>query len=163
MIGTQATQSQKYLVGVVKGAPGTSVSDTFHNYDMISIHHSPVISSALWIIQLFAAIISLIARFMGPTWGSPGADRTQVGPMLALWTLLSGYKYIDYWMYRKQSPLRGSQLYFGCSSIVIATKFNIWHYIYKQFCFVLFRCDNVISFQCISTWLLIAPMPIKLA
>ena len=34
--------------------------------------------------------ISLIARFMGPTWGSPGADRTQLGPMWATWTLLSG-------------------------------------------------------------------------
>ena len=31
-----------------------------------------------------------IARFMGPTWGPSGADRTQVGPMLAPWTLLSG-------------------------------------------------------------------------
>ena len=31
-----------------------------------------------------------IARFMGPTWGPPGDDRTQVGPMLAPWTLLSG-------------------------------------------------------------------------
>ena len=27
---------------------------------------------------------------MGPTWGPSGADRTQVGPMLAQWTLLSG-------------------------------------------------------------------------
>ena len=33
---------------------------------------------------------SLIARFLGPTWGPSGADRTQVGPMLAPWTLLSG-------------------------------------------------------------------------
>ena len=33
---------------------------------------------------------SLIARFMGTTWGPSGADRTQVGPMLAPWTLLSG-------------------------------------------------------------------------
>ena len=32
---------------------------------------------------------SLIARFMGPTWGPSGADRTQVGPMLAPRTLLS--------------------------------------------------------------------------
>ena len=32
---------------------------------------------------------SLIAKFMGPTWGPPGADRTQMGPMLATWTLLS--------------------------------------------------------------------------
>ena len=33
---------------------------------------------------------ALIARFMGPTWGPSGADRTQVGPMLAPWTSLSG-------------------------------------------------------------------------
>ena len=34
--------------------------------------------------------LSLIIRFVGPTWGPSGADRTQVGPMLAPWTLLSG-------------------------------------------------------------------------
>ena len=33
---------------------------------------------------------TLIARFMGTTWGPSGADRTQVGPTLAPWTLLSG-------------------------------------------------------------------------
>ena len=33
---------------------------------------------------------SQIAKFMGPTWGPPGSCRTQVGPMLAPWTLLSG-------------------------------------------------------------------------
>ena len=33
---------------------------------------------------------TLIARFVGPTWGPSVADRTQVGPMLAPWTLLSG-------------------------------------------------------------------------
>ena len=27
---------------------------------------------------------------MGPTWDPPGADRTQVGPMLAPWTMLFG-------------------------------------------------------------------------
>ena len=30
---------------------------------------------------------------MGPTWGPTGTDRTQVGPMLAPWTLLSGTVY----------------------------------------------------------------------
>ena len=35
-------------------------------------------------------IAILIARFMGPKWGLSQADRTQVGPMLAPWTLLSG-------------------------------------------------------------------------
>ena len=31
-----------------------------------------------------------IAKFMGPPWGPPGSCRSQVGPMLAPWTLLSG-------------------------------------------------------------------------
>ena len=35
-------------------------------------------------------MLSLIARFIGPIWGPSGANRTQVGPMLAPWTLLSG-------------------------------------------------------------------------
>ena len=30
------------------------------------------------------------SKVHGPTWGPSGADRTQVGPMLAPWTLLSG-------------------------------------------------------------------------
>ena len=32
----------------------------------------------------------MLLRPVGPTWGPSGADRTQVGPMLATWTLLSG-------------------------------------------------------------------------
>ena len=31
-----------------------------------------------------------IAKLIGPTWGPSGAVRTQVGPMFAPWTLLSG-------------------------------------------------------------------------
>ena len=42
------------------------------------------------------ATLSMIARFMGPTWGPSGADGTQVGPMLAPWTLLSGFMYTIY-------------------------------------------------------------------
>ena len=34
---------------------------------------------------------ALIARYMGPTWGPPGSCRSQVGPMLAPWALLSGW------------------------------------------------------------------------
>ena len=32
---------------------------------------------------------------MEPTWGPSGADRTQVGPMMAPWTLLSGVYTVD--------------------------------------------------------------------
>ena len=35
------------------------------------------------LITAMCDLISLIARFMGPTWGPSGADRTQEGPMLA--------------------------------------------------------------------------------
>ena len=38
-------------------------------------------------------LVSLIVSFMGPTWGQSGADRTQVGSMLAPWTLLSGVSF----------------------------------------------------------------------
>ena len=41
-------------------------------------------------VHLSYADISLRARFIGPTRGPSGADRTQVGPMWAPWTLLSG-------------------------------------------------------------------------
>ena len=40
---------------------------------------------------------------MEPTWGPSGADRTQLGPMLAQWTLLSG-------MCQNQSRMVGTQL-----------------------------------------------------
>ena len=40
-------------------------------------------------------LVSLIVSLMGPTWGQSGADRTQVGSMLAPWTLLSGRKQRD--------------------------------------------------------------------
>ena len=39
---------------------------------------------------LYSIATLLIARFMGPTWGPPEAEKTQVDPMLAPWILLSG-------------------------------------------------------------------------
>ena len=44
-------------------------------------------------VKWVSVVRTLIARFMGPTWGPSEADRTQVGPMLAPWTLLSGKSY----------------------------------------------------------------------
>ena len=43
-----------------------------------------------WNHWLLHAETTLITRFLGPTWGPSGADSTQVGPILAPWTLLSG-------------------------------------------------------------------------
>ena len=52
------------------------------------------IKCALFMLTTYVSVTTvhtLITRFMEPTWGPSGADRTQVGPMLAPWTLLSGY------------------------------------------------------------------------
>ena len=49
----------------------------------------------IMLLLMMYGIYTLIARFMGPTWGPSGADRTQVGPMLAPWTLLSGYCWLS--------------------------------------------------------------------
>ena len=56
-----------------------------------------------WFIHVYFAqyVLSLIARFMGPTWGPTGIDRTQVGPMLAQWTLLSGMCHMFSWIQLK--------------------------------------------------------------
>ena len=48
--------------------------------------HSGELSGVLTCMQ----VATLIVKFMVTTWGPSGADRTQVGPMLAPWTLLSG-------------------------------------------------------------------------
>ena len=40
--------------------------------------------------DMWRCMLSLLVRFMGPTWGPPGPCRPQMGPMLAPWTFLSG-------------------------------------------------------------------------
>ena len=45
---------------------------------------------------------SLIARFMGPIWSPSEADRTQMGPMWAPWTLLSGVSPTAYGVIKPQ-------------------------------------------------------------
>ena len=47
-------------------------------------------------------IITQIARFMGPTWGPPGSCRTQMGPMIAPWTLL--LRYSDWKVMGEEAP-----------------------------------------------------------
>ena len=63
------------------------------SYMIYLLYLSGVARFHLMAIPMFttaASVPFLIARFMGPTWGPSGADRTQMGPMLAPWTLLSG-------------------------------------------------------------------------
>ena len=67
-----------------------------------NVSHISYPSCAAWfhrcssLVQLFGRYLETLlqtsprAKFMGPTQGPSGADRTQVGLMLAPWTLLSG-------------------------------------------------------------------------
>ena len=70
--------------------------------------YKTVVSTLLMHWWFWSLVLTLIARFIGPIWGPSGADRTQVGPMLAPWTLLSGkpliylmkfggYKMLPWW------------------------------------------------------------------
>ena len=65
---------------------------------------SRLVTSYLWPLSWTALASNLlhnvtkatqIARVMGPTWGSPGSCRPQMGPILAPWTLLSGNTLCD--------------------------------------------------------------------
>ena len=63
------------------------------SYTYIILPHSDIRRRALGIsdslsVRMFVGLPALIARFMGPTWGPSGADRSQVGPVLVPWTLL---------------------------------------------------------------------------
>ena len=57
---------------------------------------------------------TLIARLMGPSWGPSGADRTQVGPMLAPWPLLSG------------TVFRFPMVHQGVKNFVLAQVLKFW-------------------------------------
>ena len=61
-----------------------------HHPGKTSVYSNITVTDFLTQVPGIMMNLSLIARFMGPTWGPSGADRTQVGPMLAPWTLLSG-------------------------------------------------------------------------
>ena len=76
---------------VYQCAAGSYVSPLFYNwfsYAHLLISHPSITDNAI----TFKEQDTLIARFMGQTWGPSGADRTQVGPMFAPWTLLSSSK-----------------------------------------------------------------------
>ena len=112
LMSTAVYLSSSYFVGVI--------NNRCHNlcvFFAINIHwEAPFCVYLLWMVQnfvlgdnfttliamlsnisnstnelLLSSKTSQIAKFMGPTWGPPGSCRPQMGPMLAPWTLLSGF------------------------------------------------------------------------
>ena len=68
-------------------------------------------------------ITAQIARFMGPTWGSPGSSRRQMGPMLAPWILLSGWWTYDF-PSAKEATLVNVDNYIISKIQIIITKYS---------------------------------------
>ena len=71
----------------------------------------PDIPNDAKVVKIFNAFMMIkgsmntqIARFVGPTWDPPESCRPQMGPMLAPWTLLSG------WLYKRQGVVDSGDL-----------------------------------------------------
>ena len=100
-----------------------------------------------------------VARFMGPTWGPSGADRTQVGPMLAPWTLLSGNENtssLNYWNPRvvimptllpmvAPTAFITSHAFIDVNVGIKSSRFSviISTEMFRRFCYILFCCRYV--------------------
>ena len=95
-----------------------SYSNRHQNQMLCDMTHQP---SWCWI-YMRKLKNTLIVRFMGPTWGPPGDDRTQVGPMLAPWTLLSGY-------IENNACTRVTNCFSAHESVILVFIFLSWHWI----------------------------------
>ena len=93
----------------------------------------------VWILTfiLLLSLQSLIARFMGPTWGPSGADRTQVGPMLAPWTLVS--EVISWWNWPCYNGVQLCNVHFTFDPFYVSDLINSKQFDYetKSIVFVL--------------------------
>ena len=63
---------------------------------------------------LYRTIYTQIARFMGQTWGPSGSCRSQLGPMLDPWTLLSGLIVSVHWTWQAIIVYRVNNSPHGC-------------------------------------------------
>ena len=70
---------------------------------------------------MWQTMVTQIAKFIGPTWGPPGSNRPQMGPMLAPWTLLSRHIWLCgingflsplsmYWKYISHRMVQNSKM-----------------------------------------------------
>ena len=100
-IRTWTLQKQGYLIifgGCALWRCGIKYTKKIdHKYEIIVCYfcalclYAPLSVRSHNSIVLCSMCISQIIKFMGPTWGPPGSWRSQMGCMLAPWTLLSGW------------------------------------------------------------------------
>ena len=77
-------------------ASAAMVLTLFSQNYLASAHAGFIMKQIMWwVTELTDSVKNITQEFaMGPTWGPPGSWRPQMGPMLAPWTLLSGWWYI---------------------------------------------------------------------
>ena len=87
-----------FVKGALEFNTFRSEQNGHHHEDGILLCDSVIENCCIWLkfrysslLKILFTAITLIAGFMGPTWGPSGADRAQMGPMLAPWPLLSGH------------------------------------------------------------------------
>ena len=82
------------VTGLCAGnSPGTAqMASNEENGSIWWRHHEQngCVDKNMLLVNFRIGMTTLRARFMGPTWGPSGTDRTHVSPMWAPWTLLSG-------------------------------------------------------------------------
>ena len=72
-----------------------------YSVDLPVIYHTVYVLMSNWYIfhlmlifnKIIFWLLPQITKFMGPIWGPPGSCRPQMGPMLAPWSMLSGYSF----------------------------------------------------------------------
>ena len=104
---------------------------------------------------MFVCLHAQIAKFMGPTWGPSGTCRPQMGPILAPWTLLSGWYYFYLVCYSILSLCLIRVYFTGAMDIVAYHNYSHYSdisknigYCEKGICRVLFDC--IIYLECQS-------------
>ena len=101
------------------------VPKTFSGYLLCIIYiHGYVYTFFFYHFACSFTAIPLIACFIEPAWGPSGVDRTQVGPMLAPGTLLSGS-----WSIRTQN--------FSVSDDIVASMYYMYSWLYIHLFFKL--------------------------
>ena len=82
-------------------------------------------------------IVSQIAKLRGTTWGPPGSYRPQMGPMLALWILLSGCVFWSLRILNRSGRIADHRAQKLCQ---IGLRGNI----HNCLCFVIFLIQNLV-------------------
>ena len=99
---------------------------------------------------------SEIARFMRPTWGPPGDNRTQVGPMLAPWTLLSGMAFPMHAFYEGNLLIRSQYcralIYYLLAWANSWTKSCWWSQISWHSCYTKICSMSIQSWRALYRW-----------